>query len=75
VKVIGIPICWRSKAQRRVTLSSTEVECTAISEATKEIKCIYYLLKDLYVEVILPIIVKTDNVGAIFMSENSLTKV
>jgi hypothetical protein len=43
----------------------------AISEAVKEIKFIYYLLRVIGIEVKLPIIVKTDNVGAIFMAQNS----
>jgi hypothetical protein len=54
-----------------VTLSSTEAEYVAISEAIKELKFIYYLLSDLHIKVNLPIVVKTDNIGAIFMSETS----
>jgi hypothetical protein len=56
-----------------VTLSSTEAEYVAISEAIKELKFIYYLLSDLHIKVNLPVVVKTDNIGAIFMSENALT--
>jgi hypothetical protein len=48
------------------------VEYIAISEAAKEIKLIYNLMKGLHVEVILPIIVKDDNIGEIFMSENDV---
>jgi hypothetical protein len=54
-----------------VTLSSTEVKYVAISDAVKELKFIYYLLSDLHIKVNLPIVVKTDNIGAIFMSENA----
>jgi ketol-acid reductoisomerase len=43
----------------------------AMSEAVKEVKFIYYLLCDIGIEVELPIIVKTDNVGAMFMTQNS----
>jgi ketol-acid reductoisomerase len=43
----------------------------AMSEVVKEVKFIYYLLHDIGIEVKLPIIVKTDNVGAIFMLQNS----
>jgi hypothetical protein len=71
--LLDVPICWRSKAQRSFTLSSTEAEYIDISEASKEIKFIYYLLKDLIFEVILSIVVKTDNVVAIFMFKNALT--
>jgi hypothetical protein len=56
-----------------VTLSSTEAEYVAISEAVKELKFMYYLLSDLHIKVNLPIVVKTDNIGAIFMFENALT--
>jgi hypothetical protein len=48
-------------------------EYVAISEAVKELKFIYYLLSDLHIKVHLPIVVKTDNIGAIFMSKNALT--
>jgi hypothetical protein len=60
---MNVPVCWRSKAQRGVTLSSSKAEYVAISEAVKAIKFIYYLLKEIGIEVNLPITVKTDNVG------------
>jgi hypothetical protein len=75
IYLLNVPICWRSKAQKGVTLSSTEAEYVAISEAVKEIRFVYYLLNDIHVQVKIPIIVKTDNVGAIFMSENASTGV
>jgi hypothetical protein len=37
IYLLGVPICWRSKGQKGVTLSSSEVEYVAISEAVKEI--------------------------------------
>jgi hypothetical protein len=75
IYLLNIPVCWRSKSQKGVTLSSTEAEYVAISEAVKEVKFIYYLLNDFHIKVKLPIVVKTDNVGAIFMSENASTGV
>jgi hypothetical protein len=69
--LMNVPVCWRSKAQKGVTLSSTEAEYVAMSEAVKEIKFIYYLLRDIGIEVDLPILVKTDNVGAMFMAQNA----
>ena len=69
--LLGVPICWRSKAQKGVTLSSSNAEYVAMSEAVKEIRFIFYLLRSMFIEVKLPIIVRCDNVGAIFMAENS----
>jgi hypothetical protein len=69
--LMNVPVCWRSKAQKGVTLSSSEAECVAMSEAVKEIEFIYYLLQDIGIDVKLPILVKTDNVGAMFMAQNS----
>jgi hypothetical protein len=75
VYLMNVPVCWRSKAQRGVTHSSSKAEYVAISEAVKEIKFIYYLLREIEVEVNLPITVKTDNVGAMFMAQNALSGV
>ena len=68
--VRGVPICWRSKAQKSITLSSSEAEWIALSEATKEIMFVLQLLESMKIKVKLPIIVRVDNVGAIFMSKN-----
>ena len=57
---MGVPIIWRSKSQKSIMLSSSEAEYVALSEAAKEIKK-------------LPIVVRVDNVGAIFMSKNTST--
>jgi hypothetical protein len=71
IYLLGVPICWRSKGQKGVTLSSSEAEYVAISEAVKEIRFIYYLLESIGMTVKLPIDVRCNNVGAIFMAENS----
>jgi hypothetical protein len=71
VYLMNVPVCWRYKAQRGVTLLTSEAEYIAISEAVKEIKFIYYLLQGIGIEVDLPIIVKTDNIGAMFMAQNA----
>jgi hypothetical protein len=39
----NVPVCWRSKAQRGVILSSSKAEYVAMSEAVKEIRFIYVL--------------------------------
>jgi len=65
--------CWKSKGQRSVTLSSSEAEYVALSEAAKEIKFIWMILKSMGFDVKSPITVRVDNIGAIFMSENVTT--
>jgi hypothetical protein len=71
IYLLGAPICSRSKGQKGVTLSSSEAEYVAMSEAVKEIRFIYFLLKGMGVDVKLSIVVRCDNVGAILMAENS----
>jgi hypothetical protein len=73
IYLLNVPICWQSKSQKGVTLLSAEAKYVAISEAVNELKFIYYLLSDLHIKVNLPIVMKTDNIGAIFMSENAST--
>jgi hypothetical protein len=73
IYLLSVPICWRSKSQKGITLLSTEAKYVAISEAVKELKFIYYLLSDLHMKFNLSIVVKTDNIGAIFMSKNAST--
>jgi hypothetical protein len=69
------PIFWKSQSQQTVSLSSTEAEYYATSEAAKEIKFIVQVLESLQIKVKKPIIVYLDNVGAIFVAENpSATK-
>ena len=67
------PISWRSKAQRIVTLISSEAEYVALSEAAKEVKFIWMLVKIMSLEVKLPINVIVDNMGSICMSEKVTT--
>ena len=67
----GVPIMWRSKQQGSVALSSAEAEYIAISEAAKEIMFVLFVLKSLGIQVKSPVTVHVDNMGAIFMSENS----
>ncbi len=73
VFLMGVPISWNSRAQRSVTLSSSEAKFVALSEAAKEIKFIVQVLLSIGIEVQLPVIVCMDNVGAIFMAENVST--
>jgi hypothetical protein len=70
IYLLGVPIFWKSKLQRSVSLSSAVAEYYALSEEAKEIKFLLQILKSLGVEMEFPIIIYIDNVGAIFMSVN-----
>ena len=69
----GAPISWKSRGQKSVTLSSTEAEFVALSEAAKEIKFVAQVMESMNLHVELPIIVRVDNVGAIGLSKNLST--
>jgi hypothetical protein len=71
--VKGVSISWRSKAQKSVTLSSSEAELFAMSEAVKEVMFMLHLLESMMIQVKLPITVRVDNVGAIFTAKNVST--
>ena len=69
----GVPVSWKSRGQKSVTLSSTEAEFVALSEAAKEIKFIVQVLESMKQKIEFPIIVRVDNVGAIGLSKNLST--
>ena len=54
---MGVPISWRSKGQKSVTLSSTKAEFVAMSECAKEIKFVYQLLRSMRIKISLSITV------------------
>jgi hypothetical protein len=64
-----VPICCRSKGQKGVTLSSSKAEYIEMSEAFKEIRFIHFLLKEMVIDVTVPIVVRCYNVEAISMVE------
>jgi hypothetical protein len=66
----GALISWKSKASNSVTLTSTEAECIALSEVTKEIMFVKQVLETMGIGLKLPITVKIDNVGAVYLSNN-----
>jgi hypothetical protein len=45
VNLINVPLCWRSEAQRGVTISSSDAEYVGRSETVTEINFIYYLFQ------------------------------
>ena len=63
---------WGSRAQRSVTLSSTEAEYVAVSEVCTEILFIAQIMRFVGMTVKYPLIVNVDNIGAIFVTENSV---
>ena len=67
-------ISWGLKSQRNVTTSSTEAEYVGISEICKEILFVTYMLNILNQKVELPVTILVDNVGAIYIAENAVTK-
>ena len=69
--VNGVLLMWKSKQLPVVTLSSSESEYYACSEGVREIPFLIQLLMFLGIKVKLPVKVWVDNVGAIFMNENS----
>ena len=62
----GVPICWRSRSQRGVTLSTTESEYYTMSELCSELLFIKQILIFLNISIQYPIIIRVDNVGAMF---------
>jgi len=71
--LLGVPICWQSRGQRNITLSLSKAKYVALLEAAKEVKFVMQVMMSMGILVKLPIIVRVDNVGAIFMSENVTT--
>ena len=67
----GCLISWKSRGQKHVTLSSTEAEYLAVSEACTDIMFIKMIMEFLELKVERPIKVYCDNVGAIFMGNNA----
>ena len=45
--VLGVPISWQSKLQKSVSLSSSEAEYIALSEAVKEVMFLTQLLESM----------------------------
>ena len=71
VFLCGSLICWGSRSQKHVTLSSTEAEYVAVSEASREIFFIKSVLEFMNVNVKRPITIRVDNLGAIYLDKNS----
>jgi len=70
IHVLGVPVAWKSRVQRSVTLSSTEAEYVAVSEVCTEILFIKQVLEFLGVKIAYPIVVNIDNIGSIYLAKN-----
>ena len=70
IYICGSLISWGSKYQQSVSTSSSMSEYIAISDICKEIMFVRSLCMFIGVKVPLTIVVKVDNMGAIYMSEN-----
>ena len=66
----GAPIAWKSKSGKSVTLSSTEAEYFAMSEVAKELIFAKQLLQSMDIMIEFPVIIRVDNVGAIYIANN-----
>lgn len=73
VYVNGALVSWKSKGQRGVTLSSTEAEYVALSELCCEIMFVKMVIESIGCQVITPIRVQIDNIGAMFLASNTTT--
>ena len=71
--ILGVWVSWTSKAQRSMTLSSLVTEWAALLKTVKEVMFVIQLLGSMKVLVKLPVMVRVDNVGAIFMVSNITT--
>ena len=67
----GVQVAWKSKSMKSVVFSTTEAEYVAVSEVVKEIKFLYQMLRSMEIKVPLPIKVQLNNIGAIWLANNS----
>jgi hypothetical protein len=69
-KLGGVPICWKSKRQPTVALSTAEAEYMALSMAVQTAIWIRKLLKDFDFASEEPTVIYEDNQGCIAMAKN-----
>ena len=66
----GSVLTWGSRGQRTVTLSSSTAEYVALTETVKEVLFANMIATEILFDIIKPITVYCDNMGAIFLSKN-----
>lgn len=68
----GAPVCWGSKKQTVVALSSTEAEIYAATEGIKEVLAVKHLAEELGIVINRPIPIYEDNTGVIALSKRNV---
>ncbi|XP_060177713.1 uncharacterized protein LOC132607636 [Lycium barbarum] len=68
----GSPISWKSKKQDSISLSSAEAEYRSIQRLVAEIIWLLSLLKDLSMEVSIPVPIFSDSQAAIHIARNPI---
>lgn len=68
--VMGCPVVWKSKQQSVIGLSSSKAELYACIDAVKTVQYVVQILLSMNIGVKLPVVVRVDSTGAIFMAEN-----
>ena len=72
--VLDVLVCWWSEVQKCVTLSISEAVWVDLSEAVKGVTFVIQLLGCMKISVKLSVMVRVDNVGAVFMASKSCTR-
>ena len=70
----GIMVAWKSRAQKVVSLSSSEAEYYAISECVTEMLYTKQVIEFMGLPIQLPMKLKVDNMGAIYLANNAFTE-
>jgi hypothetical protein len=73
IYIQGYLISCELRKQKSVTLSSSEAEYVAISEVCTELIFLKQVLEFLGVNISLPIIIRVDDVGAIYLANNAVS--
>ena len=71
VKLAGAVFSWSSRAQKTITLSSTEAKYMSLSDICRQLLWVKSLMSELGIE-LSPIPLFRDNQGTIFLTSNSV---
>ena len=70
----GAAVCWRSRLQALVTLSTTEAEYVALSDAAREVLPLLALLQFMGVRAPTPVLIHEDNTSALQLTVNPVVQ-